>query len=166
MVQSCEAAMWEKYTCNKSFNPFSPYSYWRTSQTSWGLTLPCTWTRSCSSCPCSSRPAGAACAPCPSLSRLPSALRASSSSDRETPCRPSTSCALGPWRSWKTTLCWPYWVGQRDRRVATDRKVHAHVHVVGFFFFGWKHWAHKQLFDKISSSLNTQERCWNTVEYV
>lgn len=88
----------------------SLHSCWRTSQTSWGLTSPCTWIKSCWSCRSLSRPAGAACAPSPSSSRPASQLLGSSSSAKETPSRLSTLSAQAPWKYWRTTLCWPFWV--------------------------------------------------------
>ncbi len=75
-----------------------------------GLTLPCTWIKSCSSCLCLNRPVEGVCARCRSSSKHPSVLQESSSFARVTLCRPSTLSAQAPWKCSRTTLCWLYWV--------------------------------------------------------
>lgn len=83
-------------------------SCWRTSRMSSAPTSPCTSTKRSWNCRSSPRPAGAACALCRCTSRPPSVLPESTSSGRATPCRPSSSCAPGAWRSWRTAWCWQF----------------------------------------------------------
>lgn len=92
------------------------FSCCMTSPMSCALTSPCTWTKTSCSCPFSSTPAEGVCAPSPCTSRPPSAPQESTFSGTGTLCRPTTSSARVPWRSWRTARSRPFWVGSHHLR--------------------------------------------------